>query len=130
MTTYPFCEDREVEVRKYPEGMRKIMAICSGDLGVIREMNSLDFTILHIPSGLSFRSANCVFRYQASAVEAMLAISRLHNRWFGMTGEELRAMAPKIMEIGEKFGGVAAPRGPDVPDYKEDLNGYDAKTGD
>jgi hypothetical protein len=123
MTSYPLCTDKTVKVRSFPSGMRETSGVCYGDLAVIRIMNSPDYTILHVPSGFTFKTAGCCFRYQHTAVDAMMEMARLRNRWSFDDINGLQKLQGVISEIGTKHGGYSAARGPEVLDYREDVNG-------
>lgn len=126
MSDFPLCTRKTVRVRKFPEGFRDVEdAVCFGDLGVIRIMHSADWTIVHLPTGFTFKTASCVFRYQTGAVDAMMEMHRVKNRWSFDDVAGLQALQPLIEEVGKKHGGTSAARGPEVLEYREDLNGYD-----
>lgn len=120
MTSYPLCEEKTVVLQKYPTGTRETTGVCYNDLAVVRILNSPDFTIAHMPSGFTFKTAACIFRYQPTAVAAMMEIAKIRNRWRFDDIKDLQALQPQIEAIATRYGGVSAARGPDVLDYKED----------
>ncbi len=126
MSEFPLCTRKTISVLTNLSNKREIDAWCFGDLAVAQPLHlSSGWTIFHVPSGSSIMSCHCLFRYKATAVEAMMEISRLKNRWIFDDQEEMLKLREAISEIGKKHGGVALDRGHGRVAFRQDLNGYD-----
>jgi hypothetical protein len=118
---------REVVVRKFPDGYRSFEAVCFGDLAVGRRLASTDYTIYHLPSGFAMAGAGAVFRYEHTAVAAMMALARIKNRWVFDDLAEMQRLKTAIRTVCALHGGTeAAPHTlREVQGFQQDLNGYD-----
>ena len=131
MTDFPLCTKKKVFLRVLgdkTDTRREVEAWCYGDLCVSRRLGDpTNWTIYIVPSGTSMATASCVFRYEHTAVNAMIEISKLKNSWTFMDSDEVMKTAQAVVPIAQKHGGTfphaQTVRGGPTEALRDDLNG-------